>query len=140
MINTVVAPPHVVSVLVEEREPDTPSAVDSADTEEAEPKALEVDSMVRSVSKVLIEVKEAATLAVTKTVEVPFAKVSVSVLEKLPSSEVEELKVPAAAVKVVVEMVMVTVADEVEVTVDDPVVHVVEFHSLTTKICQPLLF
>jgi hypothetical protein len=107
---TVVPPPHVDSELVEDREPETPSAVDSADIEEG-----------------VLE-----TLAVTKAVEVWLARATVSVLVSLLSSEVEELGVSAPRVEVIVVMVIVTVADEVEVTVES-VVHWVVFQDLTNK-------
>jgi hypothetical protein len=129
---TVEGPPHVDSPLVGEGQPETHSAVDSADIE-TKLEALGVDSVAPSVTEVLIEGEgEAAPLSVTNAVEVSFAKVTVSVLENPTSSEVEEPGASAAKVEVVVEMVMVTAADEVEVTVES-VVHVVEFHNLTKR-------
>lgn len=91
------------------------------------------------------------TLAVTKAVEVWLAKVTVSVLVTLPLSEAEELVVSAVwvevdelvvptvwvdvvsalRVEVVVVIVIVTVADDVEVTVES--VHVVVFQALFDK-------
>lgn len=129
MIVTVERPPHVDSACVDEREPDTPSAVDSADIAELELETLGVGSTVLSVTKVLTEEMETAALAVTKAVEVSLAKVTVSVLENPPPTDVEELELSAGLVEVVVEMVIVTVADEVEVVVES-VVHVVELNDL----------
>jgi hypothetical protein len=68
---TVLAPPQAVSALVEDEEPETPSAVDFAD----------------------MRLAELAILAVTKAVEVRLARVTVWMLVTLPPSWPEELEV-----------------------------------------------
>ena len=146
------------SRVIDAEDPEIPATVDCANIELVELEAPEADSVATLVTEVLtlgeedvmleeipvldvtVALEEAVSLAVTVAVDVPFAVITVSVLENSSSPDVEELEVTPCTVLVVVESVMVIVAEVVEVVVPS-VVHVVELNNLSRRtFSQPLLF